>query len=325
MLTEFLEDEGLTVERGIGGHGLLVTIGDDPRWLLRADMDALPSDNGARHACGHDGHMAMLAGALPGIAEAGASIAALFQPSEEDGSGMARCLEDPRVADLAVKGAFGIHNLPGRPLGTLCVGPGALASTGIRLRFMGREAHAAHPDQGANPYAAMRATADAVGSLAKATDDPHALATLIHVRLGEEAYGTSPGRGLVSATLRGSRGDVERMHGDLVAAARQAVADTPIRLDVDEVDPFPETVNTQAGRATAMAAARAAGLDAQGDHAPFAWSEDFGHAVQKWGGALVGLGSGPDQPPLHDDDYTFPEELLEPGVRFWTALAKEEP
>ncbi len=315
IVQAFLESHGIPVETGVGGHGLLARLGDGPATLLRADLDALPGPDGPRHRCGHDGHMAMLAGALLHWRPGHPAIIALFQPSEEDGTGMARCLEDPRLADADIVAAYGIHNIPGEPLGKLLITPGALASTGVRIRLIGRPAHAASPHEGHSPYAAMRTLADAVGDLGPATGDPGALATLIHARLGEEAYGTSPGDAVVAATLRGSDAAVAAMYASWVATIPDDVEHT-----IDTVDPFPETSNTAASLAAVATAAAAAGLESVRLDSPFSWSEDFGHAVGRFGGALVGLGSGTSQPALHDIRYDFPDALLEHGIRFWVAL-----
>ncbi len=315
IVQQFLEAHDIPVETGVGGHGLLARLGDGPAVLLRADLDALPGPDGPRHRCGHDGHMAMLAGALTNWRPGHPAIIALFQPSEEDGTGMERCLADPRLADAEITAAYAIHNIPGAPLGQVLVTPGALASTGIRIALKGRPAHAASPHEGHSPYAAMRRLADAVPDLPKSTGEANALATLIHVRLGEEAYGTSPGEGIVASTLRGSDGAVAAMRTQWVATIPGDVEHT-----IQTVDPFPETRNTEAGVAAVRAAAKAANLDAAELDAWFSWSEDFGHAVARYGGALIGLGSGLDQPALHDIHYEFPDDLLEHGIRFWSAL-----
>lgn len=313
-LAAFLEAAGIHVETGIGGHGLLATLGDGPYRLLRADLDALPHGNGARHGCGHDGHMTMLACALVQMHQEGmVGVAALFQPAEEDGAGMAMCMDDPRLADLPVKEAFAIHNIPGLPEGTIEIGPGALASVGLRAHLQGVEAHAASPATGRSPWPSAQRLAAAVPELATGLG-PHALATLIHVRLGGENYGTSPGEAVVAATLRGEDDDV--------AVMRQAWRAVTSDVDTtwDEVDPFPATNNTEHGNDRVRRAAEAAGLTIQRRDAPYPWSEDVGHAVAKWGGALIGLGSGTDQPPLHDDAYRFPASALDAGIRFWCAL-----
>ncbi len=313
-IADTLEDAGLEVQTGVGGHGVLATIpGPRPR-LLRADLDALPDPQGARHACGHDGHMAMLVGGLLKLQAAAPKhgVVGLFQPAEEDGSGMARCLQDDRLTSLPIEAAYAFHNVPGHALGEVLVGPGALASVGIRWRFQGRQAHAASPQEGRNPFADMARLAGAVESLPDGLG-PHALATLVHVRLGEEAYGTSPGEGIVAATLRGSDADVESMR-------QRWRPDTDLDVAHEDVDPFPETPNSDEAQRHVAQVAEAAGLLVRRLDKPFAWSEDVGHAVQRWGGALVGLGAGTDHPPLHDDDYEFPDELIDTGVRLWRAL-----
>lgn len=310
-LASFLESHGLPVETGIGGHGILVKLGKPPYRLLRADMDALPIEGGAAHRCGHDGHMAMLATALTTM-EPTRGIVALFQPSEEDGAGMARCLADPQL-DLDISDAFAIHNLPGAPRGAICINSGALASTGVRISLRGEAAHAASPHTGRSPWPALRKLTEAIPGLADG--HPGALATLIHVRLGQENYGTSPGCGVVAATLRGSDEAVAAMRANWLS-----LVPADFEATIDDVDPFPETRNTEAANAAAAAACQKAGVPVEHLDGPHAWSEDVGHAINRWGGALVGLGTG-DVPALHDPGYTFPDDVLDAGVRFWEALA----
>ncbi len=329
LLQTWLEARGVRVETGIGGdgsHGLLAQVAGTSGGkvhLFRAELDAIPARDGARHGCGHDGHMVMVAAALAHLASAPAErpVSVLFQPSEEDGSGMARCLEDPRLSGLNMRDCYSIHNVPGYPMGALLLGPGALASQGVRLTFLGTESHAAQPGDGRSPWAALARLADAVEGLAMGLG-PEALATLIHVRLGEEAYGTSPGWGTVAATLRGSAEDVEWMRSTWLELASEAAGDLDLELHWAEVDPFPETRNDDGALTAASEAALAVGMELVRLEGPFGWSEDFGHACARWPGALLGLGSGVDQPPLHDDRYEFPDVLLERGIQFWVQLAR---
>lgn len=340
----FLAGHGLEpVADAVGGHGLLYRIegknGEGPRRLLRADLDALPleersgadhaSAGGTHHACGHDGHMAMLAGAAAALRERPdfpGEVWLLFQPAEETGAGMARCLEDVALADAHFDQVFAIHNIPGIPLGEVRCRPGAMAvaSAGLRIRFEGESSHAAEPDAGRSPMDAVVETIREVDACRDAVDDdPAALATVIHAWLGDgEAFGTSPGRGGVAFTLR-ARNDaqLEKMADHLRARATDLAKKEGLGLEMEEVEPFPATRNDPDAVATVQAAAEAVELPLVAPPQPFPWSEDFGHATTRWPGALIGLGAGQQQPALHRPEYDFPDELLPIGVRLWVALA----
>lgn len=313
-LADWLTDCGLDVQRGVAGHGLLVRLGDPPYRLLRAELDAVPAAGGLGHHCGHDGHMAMLAGALAGWAQGGAprGVAALFQPAEETGEGMAWCLDDPALRDLDVADCYALHNVPGEPIGTVLLTPGALASRGLRIRLRGRSSHAAAPSDGVSPWPLARDVADRVRD--HEAGDPRA--TLVHIRLGDEAYGTSPGAAVVAATLRGTRDEsLDALEDQLVPAAAHGV-----RVERERVDPFPATRNDPAALDRVEAAAGDAGLATARRADPWPWSEDFGHATARWPGALVGLGAGQDAPVLHDAAYRFPADLLPHGIQLWRAI-----
>ena len=183
-VSAFLSAHGLEpLRRDVGGGAGLVysvkgTRGDfdtehpPPTVLLRADMDALPlveandfahasKVQGAHHACGHDGHAAMMAGALVALHERAHSfhgeVRAVFQPAEETGEGARQMIsaEADLLGNSINRGAFGLHNIPGAPVGTVLVREGdeiaARASTGVKIVFSGCAAHASEPHLGKNP------------------------------------------------------------------------------------------------------------------------------------------------------------------------------
>ncbi len=333
----YLAERGLEpVATDIGGHGLLYRVGQKPRLLLRADLDALPiqertgpahasKNPGCHHACGHDGHMTMLAAALVAIRDDGGAAYGLFQPAEETGEGAARCLEHPAL-DLDLDGAYAIHNVPGAALGEVrvCSGVAAVASRGLTARFTGSTSHASEPHAGRNPIpAAAHLALDAVG-----LPNQHlprgagALVSLIHLTGGSRAFGTSAGEAALSVTVRG---DSDEEVATLETAFRRraealaAASNVDCRVEVEE--PFPATVNDPAAADRVVASASAAGLPVAAP-ATQPWSEDFGFFLRRWPGALILLGSGVDQPALHAPDYDFPDALIEKGVILWTQLAR---
>ena len=120
---------------------------------------------------------------------------------------------------------------------------------------------------------------------------------------------------MVAVTLRGTDEDVAAMRDRWLDLLPNDLTHT-----VEDVDPFPACTNTEVAVQAVASAAQEADLPVRRREAPYPWSEDMGHALATWGGALIGLGAGDDQPPLHDDAYAFPEALLEPGIRFWCQL-----
>ncbi|MGB0651906.1 MAG: M20 metallopeptidase family protein [Thermoplasmatota archaeon] len=335
-IRDWLATQGLEpLAEEVGGHGLLYQVGDEPKVLLRADLDALPiqettgasyaSDNGHMHACGHDGHAAMLAGALAQLAATGGNAYALFQGAEETGEGAAACLEHPALSDLDVSRCFALHNLPGTPLGQVQVreGPAAVASRGLTIRLQGRSSHASEPFAGRNPAAALATLALEAPGL----PNQHlalgaaALVTVVHLEAGARRFGTSADTGSLSVTLRADRdGDVDTLEAELRRRAKGLAQAHGLEASFQVEEPFPACHNDAAAAEQVRRAAGAAGLDVV--DAPLQpWSEDFGHLLARWPGALLLLGSGDEQPTLHSSDYDFPDDLLGPGVRLLCALA----
>src|SRR5271165_1581951 len=159
---------------GLGGHGVAFVYrgrSPGPTVLFRAELDALPIEEistfahrsaraGSAHLCGHDGHMAILAATAQGFAaerpQRGRAVL-LFQPAEEDGSGAAAVIADPKFKEIAPDMAFAWHNMPGRELGraALKAGPVNCASLGMRIALLGKTSHASTPQLGVSPMAAV--------------------------------------------------------------------------------------------------------------------------------------------------------------------------
>lgn len=340
-LDQLEPDELIT---GVGGHGVVAVFegaAPGPTVLLRAELDALPIQErsklehrsqvpGVAHLCGHDGHMTMLYGATRRLALERPSrgrFVALFQPAEETGAGGPAVAADPRLAALAPDLAFAVHNLPGEPLGAVVVRAGAMncASRGLEVVLRGRTSHAAHPEDGLSPAGAM---CELVQGLAAPTlvsgGDGHLAVTVVHARLGEEAFGTAPGEARVLATLRAEHDeDMERLAGDALTLARSVASRAGLEIETGWSDVFAATSNSERGAALAEAAAEAEGLEVVRRADPMRWSEDFGAILRlAGGGAMVGLGSGIEQPQLHAPDYDFPDALIPPGVGFLERLAR---
>ncbi len=328
-----------------GGHGLAaVFAGDDPAGgptiVLRAELDALPiqeigrtayrsNRTGVAHLCGHDGHLAILCGVAPWLRAhelRRGRVVLLAQPAEETGEGARAVAADPRFQALDADWAFALHNLPGYPLGTVLVRDGAFTagSVGVAIRLMGRTAHAAYPEQGTSPARAMTDLVTGLVTLpiAREARGELALVTVVHARLGEVTFGTSPGEAEVMATLRADHEPVlAGLRDEAAALAHRIAARDGLAVAVEWVEEFPVTVNDARATAHIVAAAGAAGLSlGSPKESPFRWSEDFGWFTRTIPGAMIGLGAGVDHPPLHAPDFDFPDALIAQGVRLWGAL-----
>lgn len=333
-LLDFISEHRPTeVLTGLGGHGLAAVFAGPepgPTVAFRAETDAVPvaeanrfehrsGTTGASHACGHDGHAAIVAGLAPVLARRPPSrgrVVLLFQPAEETGEGAERVIADSRFARIRPDWIFALHNLPGHPPGRVLLRSGvfACASTGLAIRLTGTTSHAAHPEQARCPALPMAEIIKGLIALPERFDF-FTLVTVIHARLGEVAFGTTPGEADVMATLRAA-GD-EQMQSLLEAArhlAEKHAAAENIELSFSFRDPFTALVNDPAAVDLIRSAALETGREAREMPAPFRWSDDFGRFTALAKGAMFGLGAGPDHDPLHSPTYDFPDDLIPVGV-----------
>jgi amidohydrolase len=328
---------------GLGGFGIAAVFDSGkvgPSVLLRAELDAVPiQEAGGRpygstvpsisHACGHDGHMAILCALAARLARCRpvkGRVVLLFQPAEETGTGAAKVMSDPRFRAIAPDHAFALHNLPGFPEGVVVIRAGQFcpASMGIVVRLQGKAAHAAQPETGRSPALPMCRIVEGLTTVGRNPDAPGALppATVVHARLGEPgAFGMSPGSAVVMATLRS---ETDRGLSDMVnrgiGMAESAAAQADVALEIERRDPFPATVNTEMETAVVAAAAAAGGLPIHWLAHPLPWSEDFGRFTGRFGGALFGLGAGRAMADLHHPDYDFPDSLIPRGCALFQSI-----
>jgi amidohydrolase len=341
---------GLGSETGRERHGIAASFEsqrpqDGPTVLFRAELDALPIQEsgtpahrsevpGVAHLCGHDGHMTILLGLARRLAErrpARGRVILLFQPAEETGDGARAVARDPRFEEIRPDHAFALHNLPGSPLGEIVLHKGTFncASRGLAVHLRGSTSHAAHPEDGVSPAAAMCELAMAFTRLHEAPSLTEAalgapqgltLSTLIHARLGEVAFGTSPGEAVVMATLRAEHDtQMERLSRLAIDEAKRTADRHGLTLTTTWHDEFRACVNADQACDHLSAAAEAQGLTTRHLEGPFRWSEDFGSLAESGASlAMFGLGAGESHPQLHAPDYDFPDALIETGVgMFW--------
>ncbi|MCF8223070.1 MAG: amidohydrolase [Bacteroidales bacterium] len=328
------------VVTGLGGNGIAFVFKgqeEGKKLLFRADLDALPikeishleyrsvySDRA--HLCGHDGHMTILAGlaeALDSNRPLKGEITLLFQPSEETGEGAALVLNDPAFAEINEPDyVFALHNLPGYPHKSIIINDDIFssASVGLTVCLHGKSSHAAEPSMGNSPVKALSGIIDALDRIQSDTSlfKDFALGTVVHINLGEKRFGTSPEYGEISMTLRAYRDeDIEVMKKEMIRAIKDICEKDGIRYEYEWIEEFLSLENHDFPVEIIRKAAAELDLETVEMKKPFKWSEDFSHFTKKYKGAMFGLGSGKDQPALHNPDYDFPDQILASGINMF--------
>ncbi len=339
-IAEWLKDcepDQLVTE--VGGHGVLAVFGTSGTGiLLRCELDALPiqetndfeyrsQHSGIGHQCGHDGHMAILLQVAKHLHQQPIDderIMLLFQPAEETGAGAAAVVADPKFQTLNPSYAFALHNMPGYPLGSVILRQGTMncASRGVIIKLQGKTAHAAQPETGQSPAAAMSTIIHELNEYSKCFGHTElALATVVGARLGDKAFGTAPADAEVYATLRSETDTTMQLMLDTLKQRLSELSrQYQLSYQLSFEDIFPAVNNTPTGYQVVADASHAAGKKTIPAEQPIRWSEDFGHLINGREGALFGLGAGVQHPSLHNPDYDFPDALIDHGANLFMAI-----
>lgn len=322
---------------GLGGHGLAAVYEgreSGPTVMFRAELDGLPIEEisaiphrstipGRGHLCGHDGHMAVLAALARALGrqrpQRGRAVL-MFQPAEEDGSGAAAVIADPRFREIAPDFAFAFHNLPGMPFGkvALAEGPVNCASRGMRIVLTGKTAHASMPEFGVSPVDVVAQLMPALTALGKGgpLEEGFSMVTVTHAKIGEAAFGVAPGHAEIWATLRTL---TDAGMEDLCASAEQlvlsAAREKGLGVEISYDDIFQHCENAPEAVAHLRRALEEEGVPYDQGQLPIRASEDFGRFGHRAPAAMFFLGAGENHPSLHNPDYDFPDDLIAIGAR----------
>lgn len=323
QLQEFHPDK---IHTNVGGFGVIAVWGTNcslPTIAIRGDIDALPIG----HRCGHDGHTAILLRLAQLIAEQGPradrNYILIFQPEEETGTGSQKILDSGILQQYNIRAIYGLHNLPGFPLGTVVLNRHtfAAASTGVIYRLTGRATHASTPEKGLNPGLAV---AEIIQQLTHLNSQPNALGedfyqtTLICVQLGEEAFGTAAGDAEVMFTLRAYTNDaMEHLLNNANTLVGEIASRHHLALSHTLREPFRATENNPAH---VEHIEEHCGCRSRYILTPFRWSEDFANYLLHFPGAMFGIGSGEHHVELHHPDYDFPDSLIQPAAQVFLHL-----
>lgn len=345
FVAERLAEFGITdVTRKVGRSGIVAVIegkSDSGRSIgIRADMDALPiieetdlpyrsRHEGRMHACGHDGHMAMLLAAARHLAASrnfdGRAVL-IFQPAEEMGGGGRVMVEDGLFEKWPVQSVYAMHNWPGLAAGTisLCAGPMMAASGRFDLEIEGTGGHAAFPDKCIDPiWIARRILGDFDSIVARYTDPQDALVISTTKMESGSAYNVIPSAAKLGGTIRALSDVVydraiRRMEELALSTARLQGGAATFR----HFPGYPAVVNdTDATSVVVDVARQLVGERANGSFRPTMAAEDFSYMLRQRPGAFIALGQG-EGPFLHHPRYEFNDTVLPLGASLWVKLVE---
>jgi len=349
FIAQTLSEMGLEVHRGLGGTGLVasLTVGTGTRIIgLRADMDALniherasgrahaSQTAGKMHACGHDGHMAMMLGAAKLLCQRrdfNGTVRFIFQPAEEHGRGAKAMMRDGLFERFPVDEIYGAHNMPGLPAGHIATRVGGIMASedNFVIHIKGRGTHAARPHMGIDPIVIAAEIVLALQTIVARNIDPSMSAVISCTEIVTDGIrNTIPS----NVTIKGDTRSYTREVQALLERRMRAISEGICQLHGAECSfeythEFAPTVNWEQYVPVAVAAATnivgAECVDA--NIQPMMISEDFGAFLRAVPGAFVFIGNGDHgqgSTPLHNASYDFNDEVLPIGAQYFAEIAR---
>ena len=348
IVADKLESFGIEVETGIAGTGVVGTLkkGKGNRSIgLRADLDALLIHEtndfehksripGKMHACGHDGHTTMLLGAAKYLAEKGnfdGTINFIFQPAEENEGGGKVMVEDGLFEKYPVEAVFGMHNIPGMPIGSFAVKPGPfMASFDIfNLKIIGKGGHAAMPQTTIDPIIIGTKIVDAYQSIVSRYIDPQEPVVLSVTQFhGGDAYNVIPNEIEIKGTVRcfstKVQASIEKQMENLTSSICSAYGAT---YEFEYQQRYPPTINSAEEVETSLKVMNEISDESMinTSPSPSMGSEDFAFMLQEKPGSYIWIGNGDGEGScmLHNPGYDFNDEILPIGATYWVNMAEE--
>jgi len=348
IVAQKLKEWGCEVTTGIGKTGVVGTIrvGNNPRAIgLRADMDALPMDElntfdhrsthkGRMHACGHDGHTAMLLGAAKYLAATrnfDGTVHLIFQPAEEGRGGAEAMVKDGLFQKFPCEIIFGMHNRPKLDVGKFAIRSGPQMAGGglFDIHITGKGAHGARPESGVDPVISATQIISALQSVVSRNVAPldSAVISVTQMHSGD-AYNVIPQEAVLRGTIRAFRKETMALIKERIETISSGIAATlggSARADVRVV--FPPLVNDKdAVKFIADVAAEIVGPENMNREGPYVMaSEDFSYMLEQVPGAFINIGNGGGEGgcEVHNPSYDFNDEALALGSTLWARVVEK--
>ncbi|MER9404652.1 M20 family metallopeptidase [Mesorhizobium caraganae] len=346
FVTEKLKEFGCDdVVTGLGKTGVVGIIhgrkGEGATIGLRADMDALPINEitgkpyastvpGKMHACGHDGHTAMLLGAAKYLTETrnfAGSVAVIFQPAEEGGGGGNEMVKDGMMDRFDISRVFGMHNMPGLPVGQFAIRPGPImaATAEFTITVKGRGGHAAMPHGTIDPIVITSQLVGALQTVASRSTDPvEAVVVSVTKFHAGDAYNVIPETAEIAGTVRTLKKEIAKKSEERIRAICDGIATAfGATITVDYDANYPVTFNNPEETVFASDVAASVAGDTQVHRAiqPVMGGEDFSYMLEARPGAFIFIGNG-ETAGLHHPAYDFNDEVIPHGMSYWVKLAE---
>ena len=291
---------------------------------FRADYDAVTcADGSCRHLCGHDGHSAVLAGFALWLdtAKLERDVYLIFQPGEENGKGAAIC--SSIIDEKSIVEIYSFHNIPGFEKGEIILlnHTFACASTGLEIKLMGKQSHAAYPENGKNPATAI---SEIIRNMNEMIDEEHkgiVLGTVIGIEVGSKSYGVSAGEGILRLTLRAEYQDeYDDFVSKIEKKAEELASVVGLSCEISRNEEFPATINDKPRVDKVRNAEQNLKRKIIYPATPIRWSEDFGYYLKHTKGAFIGIGCGENHAGLHTMEYVFEDDIIETVIDLYKEL-----
>ena len=347
IVAEKLESFGIEVETGIAGTGVVGTLkkGRGNRAIgLRADLDALPileandfdhrsQQDGLMHACGHDGHTCMLLGAARHLAENDdfeGTVHFIFQPAEENEGGGKAMVEAGLFDKYPVESIFGMHNIPGMPVGTFAIKPGPMMAAFdiFRVKIIGRGGHAAMPQFTIDPIVIATKIVEAYQSIISRFTDPQDPVVLSVTQFhAGDAYNVIPNDVEISGCTRCFSPKIqERLEKQMRHMATEICSAYGATCEFHYERRYPPTINSEAeAQIAAQVASDIVGADkVNRQPKPAMGSEDFAFMLMEKPGSYIWIGNGDGEGScmVHNPNYDFNDEILSLGATYWVRMVE---
>tara|TARA_B100001540_G_scaffold279272_1_gene267989 strand:- start:383 stop:1567 length:1185 start_codon:yes stop_codon:yes gene_type:complete len=351
FISQKLKSFGIEVHRGFGGTGVVGVLkgdqgGGNRAIGLRADMDALPIQeeneitykskyDGKMHACGHDGHVAMLLGAARILSEHkkfNGTVYFIFQPAEEGGAGGLSMIKDGLFDKFSMESVWGLHNWPGLEVGEFAIHKGSVMASfdKFNVTIKGKGGHAAIPQSSSDSILATSATIQSLQQIVSRKQNPldSVVVSVTQINSGT-GFNIIPEKSEFIGTIRTINPNVRKsVHKQFLEICKMTAVAYGCHAEIEIIHGYPVTVNhlNESEKAVIVAQNVVGKKFVKTNLAPSMGAEDFAYMLEKKSGcyAWLGAGKGKRGYMLHNSKYDFNDDIIPIGIAYWEELVKQE-